>query len=74
MKEQGFIQIGVTAARDPITGKYLPPVPLYIEGDDSATASAENLERDIGRLLADRMRRYIEECRSLGIEFPPENE
>ena len=27
----GFIQIGVTAARDPATGAFLPAVPLYIE-------------------------------------------
>jgi len=31
--EKGFIQIGETALRDPITGNYLPSVPLYIKAD-----------------------------------------
>ena len=29
-----YIQVGVTALRDPVTGEYLPAVPLYIREED----------------------------------------
>ena len=29
-----YIQVGVTAMRDPITGDFLPSVPLYIRAED----------------------------------------
>ena len=29
-----YIQVGVTAMRDPITGGFLPSVPLYIRAED----------------------------------------
>ena len=54
MMEENYIQIGVTALRDPGTGDYLPAVPLFIRADDSAAAGEEKLIRDIGALLADR--------------------
>ncbi len=47
----GFIQIGVTAARDPMTGDFLPAVPLYIEATDAAQKSADGLIEDIQSLL-----------------------
>ena len=35
-KQEKFIQIGVTALRDPATGDFLPAVPLYIKAEDGA--------------------------------------
>lgn len=64
MKPEKYIQVGVTALRDPKTGGYLPAVPLYIEADDSARAAEADLMQDIGKLLADRMRRYMAECKA----------
>ena len=67
MAKQEYIQIGVTALRDPKTGGYLPAVPLYIRADDSAKAAQGELIEDIGKLFADRMRRYQKECKAAGL-------
>ena len=67
MAKQEYIQIGVTALRDPATGGYLPAVPLYIKADDSAKAAETELIADIGKLFADRMRRYQQECQKAGL-------
>jgi len=64
--EKGFIQIGETALRDPITGNYLPSVPLYIKADSMSQAQEESLIEDIGRILADKMRRYQTACTAAG--------
>ncbi len=53
-----YIQIGVTALRDPATGGFLPAVPLYIKATDSARAAEEQLTGDIARLFAQRMKQY----------------
>lgn len=62
-----YVQIGVTALRDPKTGGYLPAVPLYILADDSAAAAETELIEDIGKLFADRMRRYQDGCKAAGV-------
>ena len=64
---QQFIQIGVTALRSPDTGEYLPAVPLYIEATGSARAGEETLIKDVGKLLADRMRRYVDANKAAGL-------
>lgn len=56
-----FIQVGVTATRDPGTGKFLPAVPLYIEETESAKQGQAALIQDLGKLFAQRMRQYIED-------------
>lgn len=66
-KQERFIQVGVTALRNPATGEFLPAVPLYIKAEDGAAESAEGLVQDIGKLLAERMRRYRERCAEEGI-------
>lgn len=30
----GFVEVGSTAMRDPVTGDFLPAVPLYIRAED----------------------------------------
>ena len=65
----GFIQIGVTALRDPKTGEYLPAVPMYIEADAESKAGEAALIQDIGRLLADRMRKYKTQCAAEGLSI-----
>lgn len=66
-KPEHFIEVGVTALRNMATGEFLPAVPLYIEADDSAAAAVEKLEQDLGKLLAQRMRMYKEQCAAAGI-------
>lgn len=62
-----FIQVGVTALRDPATGDYLPAVPLYIKAEDGAEEAEEKLIQDIGKLFADRMRKYRATCAAQGV-------
>ena len=60
-----FIQVGFTALREPGTGEFLPAVPLYIKADDCAVEAEQQLVQDLGKLFAQRMRRYKEACRLL---------
>ena len=64
-----FIQIGVTALRDPAKGEFLPAVPLYIKAEDGAEAGEEKLIADIGKLLAERMRQYKSKCQAAGVSI-----
>lgn len=66
-KQERFIQVGVTALRDPATGDFLPAVPLYIKAEDGAVEAEEKLTRDIGKLLAERMRRYKAACEAADV-------
>lgn len=61
-----YIQVGVTAMRGP-DGSFLPAVPLYIRADDSAKAGEARLTEDIGRLLAARMKAYVDGNRAAGL-------
>ena len=47
-KQERFIQVGVTALRDPATGDFLPAVPLYIKAEDGAEEAEEDLLRTSG--------------------------
>lgn len=62
MKPEKYIQVGVTALRDPKTGEYLPAVPLYVKAEHGVEEAEKKLQSDIGKLLADRMRRYQAQC------------
>lgn len=64
MKDDGYIQVGFTALRDPRTGEYLPAVPLFVKAEDDAKEAEEHLQQDIGKLFADRMRKYKASCAS----------
>lgn len=66
-KQERFIQVGVTALRDPATGDFLPAVPLYVKAEDGAEEAEEKLTQDIGKLLAERMRRYEAACQAVGV-------
>ena len=66
----GFIQIGVTAARDPATGAFLPAVPLYIEATDAAKKSADGLIEDVQSLFAARFAAHLKETEAAGVADP----
>lgn len=63
-----YIQVGVTALRDPATGEFLPAVPLYIKAEDGAEEAEEKLIEDLGKLFAQRIKAYKDGCRKAGIE------
>jgi hypothetical protein len=58
-----YIQVGVTALRDPMTGGYLPSVPLYIEATDDAVAAEDRLLDNIGGVLAQKFKQYMDGCK-----------
>lgn len=68
MTNERFIQVGVTAMRDPATGKFLPAVPLYIKAEENAAEADEIVIRNIGKLLALRMKQYMDSCKAAGVE------
>ena len=49
-----YIQIGVTALRDHVTGNFLPAVPLYIKAEDGAEEGRQKLIDDVGKLLGEK--------------------
>lgn len=57
-----FVQVGVTAMIDPVSGEFLPAVPLYIRKDEGAEAAEEGLIKDLGLLFAMRMEAYMDGC------------
>ena len=54
----GFIQIGVTALRDPGTGEYLPSVPLYIRAEDEGKVAAPVFDRELLEGLTEKYRAF----------------
>lgn len=63
-----YIQVGVTALRDPATGEFLPAVPLYIKAEEGAEEAEEKLIHDLGKLLAHRIKAYKDGCKAAGVE------
>ena len=57
-----FIQIGQAALRDPVTGDFLPAVPLYTERAQAEKIPEPDLQ-DIGSILAEKMRTYRRDTR-----------
>ena len=46
-----YIQVGVTALRDPATGGFLPSVPLYIKADDAAKEAEHQVSQEAGQMF-----------------------
>ena len=67
-----FIQIGVTAARDPLTGDYLPSVPLYIEQTDAVQKGAESVVEDFMNLfnIVQKFGQYKAQTEAQGVAVP----
>lgn len=66
-RKETYIQVGVTALRDPKTGDFLPAVPLYILADEEAEASEAKLIDNIGGILARRYKEYLDGCKQAGV-------
>ena len=57
-----YIQVGVTALRDPATGNFLPSVPLYVKADEAAVEAEKKMINDIAKVFAGMMKSYIDGC------------
>lgn len=55
-----YIQVGITALRDPKTGDFLPAVPLYIKATTESQDSEAGMLDDIASVFKDRMKQYID--------------
>ena len=66
-----YIQVGVTALRDPVTGEYLPAVPLYIREEDRGKVHGPIPEEDseLGKTLAGLMQEYVDGCKAAGVSI-----
>ena len=56
-----YIQVGVTALRDPVTGEALEAVPMYIRREDAGSQERARIqEGPLARDLAAMMREYVD--------------
>jgi len=55
-----FVQIGVTAARDPATGAFMPSIPIYSEVTEEQERAEASATKDISKLFAAKMKAYID--------------
>lgn len=58
-----YIQIGVTALRDPATGGFLPSVPLYIRAEDQEKVEPPFIDDSALQALKDKYKQYMESSR-----------
>lgn len=71
-EKESYIQIGVTALRDPTTGDFLPSVPLYIRAEDRKKVSVPLFtgdETELAKVLAGKMKQYVDGCRAAGVKI-----
>lgn len=61
-----YIQIGVTALRDPKTGEILPSVPLFIKREDAAGVPAIQIG-PIAKDLGDKFAEYMKGLNRAGL-------
>lgn len=54
-----LIQVGVTAMKDPVTGDYQTPLPLYVIADPVSIAQEESLIRDFAQIAGEKFRQYM---------------
>ena len=66
-REEGFIEVGFTALREPVTGAFLPAVPMYIKAEDGAKEAEQKVIDGIGNLLALKMKAYMDGCKAEGV-------
>lgn len=65
--QEEFIEIGYTALREPVTGAFLPAVPMYIKAEDGAKEAEQKVIDGIGSLLALKMKAYMDGCKAEGV-------
>ena len=51
-----FIQVGVTAMRDPLTGEPMAAVPLYVDAEESGGNLPEINTADVARAFMRKLR------------------
>ena len=67
MAKGKYIQVGVTAMRDPKTGDFLPAIPLYVKVEDVGEDAEKPMLEDFAKLMAPRMKQYKTGCKAAGV-------
>ena len=67
MAKGKYIQVGVTAMRDPKTGDFLPAIPLYVKVEDVGEDAEKPMLEDFAKLMALRMEQYKTGCKAAGV-------
>lgn len=68
MAKEEFMEIGVAALIDPVTGEFGPSFSLYMKATDEAIASRERVYEDIGHIFAEKLREYEAQCQAAGVK------
>ena len=69
MSESKYVQIGVTALRNPKTGDFMPSVPIYVKKKDLRHAVPPIGEDNIADILARKFEAYRNACAEAGVEI-----
>lgn len=74
-KKEVFVEVGVTAMRDPMTGDFLPARPLYIKATEEEMHEEtgmmygeEHLLDEVARVFAGKMKKYVDDGGLGGIQ------
>lgn len=72
MDETGgrYVEIGTTALRDPVTGGFLPAVPLYARVDEGTDPASLGAIENLGAMFLRQMKAYMEERGLAAAEAP----
>ncbi len=62
---EGFVQVGVTALRDPVTLEFLPSIPLYVAAEDLEKVAGPGMLVWAGQ-LGEKIRKANEAERDAG--------
>ncbi len=55
-----YVQIGIIAARDPVTREFLPAEPIFAEVTPEIAKTEKAMYRDAGKMFARKMKQYID--------------
>lgn len=67
MATEKYIQVGMTAMRDPKTHEFLPAVPLYVKVDDVGEEAEKPMREDFAKLMALKFKQYKAGCEAAGV-------
>lgn len=68
MAKEEFMEIGVAALIDPVTGEFGPSFSLYMKATDQAIASRERVYQELGNIFAEKFAEYVEKCQAAGVK------
>lgn len=67
MAKGKYIQVGVTAMRDPKTGDFLPAIRCESKRKDVGEDAEKPMLEDFAKLMALRMKQYKTGCKAAGV-------